>query len=286
VASLPLEPALPAASRRELGTRIASAAILAPVALAAVLIGGTLFAAVVAAVAVTGFWEWTGIAKADRPPLLRLGGAAALAAGLLGLVLSLWAGALIAVVAGAFALAGRASRALLWMALGIAYVGLPCFALIVLRQTESGLLTVLLILFIVWATDIGAFFGGRRFGGPRLAPRISPGKTWSGAVSGLAAAAIAGAATLWLARTGSAAAGALIALPLSVAAQCGDLLESAVKRRFAVKDSSRLIPGHGGILDRVDGLFGAAALGLVIAALGLGGALLAPAGFAFPAPRP
>jgi phosphatidate cytidylyltransferase len=133
---------------------------------------------------------------------------------------------------------------------------------------------VLFVIFIVWATDVAAYFGGRSFGGPKLWPRVSPKKTWSGATTGLFAALCAGGLTAGLTGAGDWRLGVLIAAPLSVISQLGDLLESALKRRFGVKDSGHVIPGHGGVLDRLDGLFAAAALALLMAAAGLGGGIL------------
>ena len=141
-----------------------------------------------------------------------------------------------------------------WMAAGFIYVALPCCALLWLRQRPgSGLDLVALTLIATIAADTGAFFVGRALGGPRLAPRISPGKTWSGLCGGLGAAALAGAAYAG-ARQASAVPVAAVALALGIVSAAGDLLESAAKRRFAVKDAGSLIPGHGGLLDRVDGL--------------------------------
>jgi phosphatidate cytidylyltransferase len=214
----------------ELQTRVISAAVLAPVAIAALVVGGLPFTAFVALVAIIGFWEWTTIV-----------------------------GARIA-----------------WMAFGVVYLALPAAGLILLRQAVPpvGWASILLLLTVVWATDIAAYFAGRTFGGPKLWPRVSPKKTWSGALGGLAAALIAGGAVAALTGAGGFWLGVVLAAPLSIAAQAGDLFESAVKRRFGVKDSGTIIPGHGGVLDRVDGLLGAAALALLLAALGLGGGVL------------
>jgi phosphatidate cytidylyltransferase len=209
--------------------------VLAPVALTAVILGGLPFAAFVVLVGAIGFWEWIAIVRAAEPASARLN----------------------------------------WMGLGIPYVAIPCAAFILLRQAEpAGWIAIVFILAVVWATDVAAFFGGRSFGGPKLWPRVSPKKTWSGALSGLFAAMAAGGLTAMLTRAGHPAAGMAIAIPLSIAAQAGDLLESSLKRKFDVKDSGRIIPGHGGVLDRVDGLFGAAPLAWLIAALGLGGNIL------------
>jgi len=266
------------ANRSELRTRVISAAILAPIALVAELLGGLPFAALVTIVAVAAFWEWTAITRADDFAWARALGAACLVAGLLSL--QLWSGylalALITVPAVLALAGGLRLRAFLSIGLGLVYVAVPGAALIVLRQAEPlGWAAILYILLIVWATDIAAYFGGRAIGGPKLWPSVSPKKTWSGALSGLAAAIAAGGATAGLALGGNVRAGLVLAVPLSVAAQAGDLFESAVKRRFDVKDSGHVIPGHGGVLDRVDGLFAAAALAWLIALGGLGGDILA-----------
>ena len=156
-------------------------------------------------------------------------------------------------------------------AVGVLYILLAVVALAWLRAGGWG--NVLFVLLIVWATDIGAYLVGRRVGGARLAPAISPGKTWSGAVGGLACAAGVGLVTALFA-SGTSGRAMLVAAGLSVAAQAGDLLESGMKRHFGVKDSSRLIPGHGGLLDRLDGLLAAAPIAaLLAAAIGRGVAL-------------
>jgi len=259
----------------ELRRRVVSGAILAPVALAAVLLGGFLFALLVAVVAAIAFWEMTGMAEARSWP--RVGSLVCLVAGLILLEggSGYWAGALILIPAALALAAGIGERSLRWIGLALVYVGVPCAGFIVLRQAAPhGWAAILYILLVVWATDIAAYFGGRAIGGPKLWPRVSPKKTWSGALTGLAAAVVAGGATAGLAISGNMRAGLALAVPLSIAAQAGDLLESAVKRHFDVKDSGHIIPGHGGVLDRVDGLFGAAALAWLVALAGLGGEIL------------
>jgi phosphatidate cytidylyltransferase len=153
-------------------------------------------------------------------------------------------------------------------AAGAAWSVVAAVAFIWLRGDATvGRFNVLFVVMIVWASDIGAYAAGRLIGGRRLAPRISPGKTWSGAAGGLLAAALLGLAT-------GRAAGAAAAAVLSVLAQLGDLAESAAKRRAGVKDSGALIPGHGGLLDRLDGLLAAGpAAALLALALGPGVAL-------------
>ncbi len=143
---------------------------------------------------------------------------------------------------------------------GVAYIGPALLCLLWLRGLPDGLRWVGFLAAVVWSGDIGAYLIGRLVGGPRLAPRISPGKTVSGAAGGTLCAVLAGVA----AASGHAAA-ALPALALSLAAQAGDLLESALKRRFGVKDSGSIIPGHGGLLDRLDGVLTAAPLAAVLA---------------------
>ncbi len=142
-----------------------------------------------------------------------------------------------------------------WLAIGVLYAALPALALFVLRSDPfAGLIAILYLFAVVWGTDIGAYLVGRTLGGPKLWPAVSPGKTWSGAIGGLSAAVFAGIAVLWAFDVRLTAAIVVICIFLSVASQAGDLFESAMKRRFGVKDSGTIIPGHGGIMDRVDGL--------------------------------
>ena len=147
-------------------------------------------------------------------------------------------------------LCGTPARALL----GVFWIG-PCFvSLLALRAAPGGFANVLFVLLVVWAGDVGAYLVGPLVRGPRLAPSVSPGKTWSGAVGGLVAAILAGVA---VGHANPAMAAALAGL-LGIVAQAGDLFESAIKRQFGAKDSGWIIPGHGGLLDRLDGLLAAA----------------------------
>ncbi len=142
-----------------------------------------------------------------------------------------------------------------WMTLGTLYIGLPCVALVWLRNDPAtGRDIVLWLLLVVWASDIGAYAAGRLIGGPKLAPAISPNKTWAGLAGGIGAAAAT--SVVFAATMGGAHAltAAIFGALLAVVAQLGDLGESWIKRRFGVKDASQLIPGHGGLLDRVDAL--------------------------------
>lgn len=260
--------------RGESLTRTLSAAVLAPLALLAVWLGGSVYALLAIAAAIVAFGEWSTMTGEGRAAWAA--GGAALAA-----ILSIAAFGdadlavplLLLPVAIGLAAGGLSPR-LGWLALGVLAVGLPSLALIILREPGlSGLLAIVFLLLVVWSTDIAAYFGGRRFAGPKLWPRVSPGKTWSGAASGLGAASLV--ASVFAVSTGVSVAAAIgLAVALSIAAQVGDLAESAVKRACGAKDSGRLIPGHGGLLDRVDGLYGAAALALWLAVAGLGGGIL------------
>jgi phosphatidate cytidylyltransferase len=155
----------------------------------------------------------------------------------------------------------------LWIGLGAAYLTLPALALIWLRGLpEVGLRIITWLLVVVWATDIFAYLVGRKVGGPRLAPVVSPGKTWSGLCGGVLAAALAGGVTAWAIGSERLLQAASVGGILAIVSQIGDLIESALKRRAGVKDSGALIPGHGGVLDRLDGLILAAP---VLALLGL-----------------
>lgn len=184
--------------------------------------------------------------------------------------------ALLPLAAGAGLAAWRAAPGQrLWAAGGVVYAGALIVAVAAIRPALGGpleppfnLRAILWLFAVVWGTDVGAYFGGRLIGGPKLWPRVSAGKTWSGAVVGaLVGAALGAAVALWrpLAPTPLVPI-LLVGLAASVASQLGDLFESAVKRHFDVKDSSRLIPGHGGVMDRLDGFIAAA---IFVALLGL-----------------
>jgi len=248
-----------------LRTRTIFGALMAAVALAAIFLGDVAFAALIGAGAVILGWEWIRLCGAGR-----FGGTGVLVAttlaaisvfAFLDLPILALASSVVAALA-AFAVArlgGRASPA--WEAGGMIYIGVPVVALIWLRGHEwSGERLILWLMLSVAATDIGAFFAGRIIGGPRLAPRISPKKTWAGLGGAMLASALIGCGFAWL--DSQAPAVWLLAITgavLAVVAQMGDLAESWVKRHFGAKDSSQLIPGHGGLLDRVDGLITAAA---------------------------
>lgn len=252
-----------------LKARILSALVMAPPALAAAWAGGMAFAVLIAAAAAVMCWEWHGmVTKRFGPAGWAAAGLCALAALLTPTAPGLAVTAILAAAVASAALApAGGERPKLWTGMGALYAGLPAVALVWLRQdAEAGLLTVLWLFLLVWATDVGAYAAGRGIGGPLLLPRVSPKKTWAGLIGGVACSALVGGGLgLWadLPAPPLLAAGSAL---LAVVAQAGDLLESWVKRRWQVKDSSNIIPGHGGVLDRVDGLLAAA---LVVAGLAL-----------------
>jgi phosphatidate cytidylyltransferase len=218
--------------------RIVSAIVLAPIAVAAVYAGGWPFTIFWAIAAIAVLWEWSTMVGRDRS----LSG-------------------------------GKRS---VWLIAGAGYAAVVFAAPLALRlDARFGLFAIVFLFAIVWTTDIAGYFTGRAVGGPKLAPAISPKKTWSGAIGGPGVAVlVAILAARWVG-TFNLVAIAGVALLLSVVSQIGDLFESAMKRHFGVKDSSRLIPGHGGVMDRLDGFWAAV---LVAAVIGLArGGLDAPA---------
>ncbi len=241
-----------------LGTRTLSALVLAPPALAAAWAGGYFFATLAAIAAAVMCWEWHGMVHRGFGWSGRLAAGCCALACLLALAQPLWAlGAVAAGMVASAALAGGATDRM-WAAAGSLYAGLPSVALVWLRSgAGSGREVLFWLLLVVWATDIGAYGFGRLIGGPLLAPAISPKKTWAGLLGGMASAAAVGTAFAAIAHLGDPPLVALGSAALAVVAQAGDLLESWVKRRWGVKDASNIIPGHGGVLDRVDGLLAA-----------------------------
>ncbi len=187
-----------------------------------------------------------------------------------------WALALaVALILLGWVLFGQDRRAA-WLAGGFVYLAPAAVALVRLRHIHLvGRLDMLFLVLIIWASDIGAYLVGRLLGGPKLAPAISPGKTWSGALGGLIAAGLVGSAVaVWAGGRLPVLHAAEIAVILGAASQIGDLLESWFKRHFGVKDSGRLIPGHGGLLDRLDGMLTAAPAAALVAVVIGGGVLL------------
>ncbi|OCJ12267.1 phosphatidate cytidylyltransferase [Rhizobium sp. AC27/96] len=273
---------------RELRLRIISGIILAVIVLAATWYGGLGFRVLAAAIGLLVYYEWSTITDLHgRDPQGN-------ALGWLGLVLiagatlmgeSVYSVEVLAAFVAATAVMAGVRRKSWWLPGGVFYSGLTAIALAEIRDDDlRGFVLMLFIFATVWATDIFAYFVGRAIGGAKLAPSISPGKTWSGAIGGAIAAVIAGTAVVWSYFSADDLRVPILALVLSICSQIGDLFESFIKRRFGVKDSSHLIPGHGGVMDRVDGLifacFAAFLLAIVISltmsgeTLSLGGVLL------------
>jgi len=263
---------------RNLVLRVISAAVLAPIVLAIAYLGGWVFLILCGLAAAGIFWEWTHLiaGRAAEPRLLAPGWAALLVAlVLVGLgypAIAALAIALGAVAAGAVTYAGSdgpGSRS--WAVAGAVYAGIVFLGPALLRYDgKFGFQAFLFVAVVVWMTDILAYFVGRGVGGPRLWQRISPNKTWSGAIGGLAGGLAGGILVAYASGLGRLASLGVIALALSLLAQAGDLFESAVKRRFGAKDSGRIIPGHGGLMDRLDGLLVAAAAAAAIGVLRAG----------------
>lgn len=216
------------AKRSDLGVRTLSAIAMLVIAGTALWLGGAAFAALIVLVALGVLWEFWGLIRA---------------------------------------FAGKLAVRLSWLAFAMVYVGLAAAALWDIRSNwDTPIFWTLLLLLIVWATDIGAYFSGRLIGGPKIAPSISPSKTWAGLLGGIIASMIVVALmiTIYFKDLGAIIENwtlvPMLGLPLPVVAQAGDFLESALKRAAGVKDSGTLIPGHGGLFDRVDGLLPAAIL--------------------------
>lgn len=257
--------------RASLKSRIISAVVLAPIVLGAVYAGAFLFALLIAIATSIMAWEWQRLCThgsfGAAGTLFASVAVAAVALTSLGFITAAFA----LVALGAIILGIWAKRTpgndWFWIACGVVAVGLTGIALIWVRNDANGLLVTIWFLLAVWSTDIVAFFSGRAIGGPRLAPSISPGKTWAGLAGGVLGAVIW--SICWGLWTEAGQPGTLAALGVATAisAQLGDLGVSMVKRRFGAKDASRLIPGHGGLLDRVDGIIGAVPIAAVFVAV-------------------
>ncbi len=260
----------PIGSSRELKRRVVSALVLALCALAGLAAGDVVFAGLVAVLAVVMSWEWG--------KMVRRGGG--MDASFFAHAATVAAASIAAVFAGlalGMAIVSVGAAVLWWLnfssapgisVLGVLYVGIPAVALAWLRSLEPGGLVAVMVLFtVVWSTDSAAFIGGRLIGGPRLYKSISPQKTWAGFISAVIAAGVVGLCASMILAAPSTFHLVAIAVVLGVAAQLGDLAESALKRIFGLKDTSDLIPGHGGFLDRLDGLVAAATVALILGLL-------------------
>jgi phosphatidate cytidylyltransferase len=251
-------------NQSDLLVRSASAAVLLALALGAAYLGGVAAGIVAAIFAVIVHLEWARITGATAAPTIPFAAAVAVATVLAGLGM-VPAAIGVGVLAAIFA-TGLSREP--WLPAGVVYAAALGISLLAIRVSpEYGLAALLFVLAIVWATDSGAFFFGRLIGGPKLSPRISPKKTWAGAIGGLVTALIAGTVAARIAGIPVTPGLVAVAAFLSVACQAGDLFESWVKRHFGAKDSGHIIPGHGGMMDRVDGLIFAAVAAVLLGAV-------------------
>ncbi len=243
----------------DLGERIGVGAIVAGIGLVCVWLGGLVFAALT--ILITGIMVWELVRMLDaEAPAIPLALAAAGGLTIAEIVPAAYALPLLIapVFAGISLLRQRRATFAIFTVL-IVVAGLGLYIL----RSESGFVWMLWLALVVIATDVFGYLVGRQLGGPKLWPRVSPNKTWSGTLAGWAAAAAVGAVFALV--TGASAAVVTVSVALSMAAQIGDIAESAVKRRAGVKDSSSLLPGHGGLFDRFDGMLGAAVFFLLVA---------------------
>jgi phosphatidate cytidylyltransferase len=250
----------PAAPGRfgDLGLRVLSAIALAVLVSVDLWLGGIWVSGLAALAAVLMLWELhrmaTGNGARLAPGLVLPATAAALAVFVTGTAGVLWG--LVPLLLGAALTLAAARPGARWMASGLVYIGFAMAYVPVLRDDPGlGLAAIVWLIVVVAAADIGAYFAGRSIGGPKLWPRVSPKKTWSGALGGLAAGVLLGLAAA-AAFDWPPALVAVLSIGVVIASQAGDLLESSVKRHFGVKDASQLIPGHGGVMDRLDGIVG------------------------------
>ena len=238
-----------------IGIRVLSAIIMAPVALATVFLGGWWLAVLVIVVGTYGNLEWNRITRTDHFVIQSLSGLSITSAVTLLMIMTPEVGISVLALGGALVgiLAAKICRSAAWPIIGLVYVGGAVLGFLWIRQAY-GSEVVFWLLFLIWATDVGAYITGSLVGGPKLVPRLSPKKTWSGLVGGSVAAALI--STLFGIWVGLGSVNWLIPAGLVLAcwSQLGDIVESMIKRRFNVKDSGQIIPGHGGVLDRIDGL--------------------------------
>jgi len=259
---------------RNLTRRVASALVLAPIGLVAAYFGGWLFSCLCGLAAGVILWEWTMLVVRGADMRILGPGAATLFVAMVLAEEGLADAAIGMIVIGAMLTGGivaawprryPAVNPAGWAAAGVGYAGVALLGPLILRHDPEWGFAALLFLFVtVWSTDVFSYFAGRAIGGPLLWPAVSPNKTWAGAIGGLVGGVAAGTVVAYASVGTRPAVAGFLALVLSMVVQGGDLFESAVKRRFGAKDASRLIPGHGGVMDRLDGFLVAALVAVLI----------------------
>ena len=248
---------------RNLLMRVVAALVLAPIAVAIAYAGGWLWTVLVTVTVIGLYLEWLAIVGAARQMRVVVPGVVGLATAGCCLAFGRIDASLVLLAVGFAGVVLFSPERRGWTATGFGYAAAAQMASVLVRLDQLwGFVALILIFLVVWVTDIGGYFAGRGIGGPKLWPRVSPNKTWAGAVGGFAASLVvaAGFAVIGLGRTGPLL---VLGAALSIVSQFGDLFESAVKRRFGVKDSSHIIPGHGGLLDRLDGFVAAVVLAAI-----------------------
>jgi phosphatidate cytidylyltransferase len=252
---------------RNLLVRVIAALVLAPVAIAIAHAGGWPWTVLVTLASIGLYVEWLTIIGVAHQRRVIVSGVAGLAISGFCLGIGRIDAALVASALGLAAVISLSPQRRIWTGSGFFYAAAAQLASVLVRLDQAhGFTALIMILLVVWVTDIGGYFAGRGIGGPRLWPRVSPKKTWAGAIGGFAASlAVAGGFVAF--GLGKAGPMLLLGAVLSVVSQLGDLFESGVKRRFGVKDSSHIIPGHGGLLDRLDGFVAAVVMAAIFGLL-------------------
>ena len=255
----------------DLGPRLASAAVLIGITVGSLYLGGYYFAVAVSAIFALAYREWE--TMVSRAPLTPIGMVLIGLVALSGIVFPMFGptGTITVIAIACVVALVLRGEGMLWRILGLCIYGAVILATLLLRgDTPAGFLAGIFLGTIVWMTDSAAFFAGRQIGGEKLAPDISPSKTWSGALGGLALGTASGL-VVWLIVTDSPWwIGFALSAAISILGQAGDLSESAIKRFFMVKDSGDIIPGHGGLMDRMDSLTFGVLLVLLIGSLHMG----------------
>ena len=252
----------------DIAPRVKSAAPMALIAIAAMWIGGYAFAALTALACGAMAWEWRRIAMGPTGAQATPAILAVAAAAMLTVNGGVWLGWAAVALGAAATVAMDRGRGAPWTLAGVLYIGAAAICFVWLReQPRFGFMEALWMALVVIAADVGGYFAGRMIGGPKIAPRLSPKKTWSGTVGGWALAAAVSGVFSALTTGTYAAQVCVVGVIVAFVSQIGDLAESAYKRRFGVKDASALIPGHGGVLDRLDGFIAASLAVALITAL-------------------